>query len=264
MAAEGVSPDSDDTPPLHVSSSFGTVTEYFFLCMRVQHMGLLSSFTVYQQLAQQHHRWRNELQMREAEVARMRGMGGALPAAAGTMLETIEAETAKLRKSNDVRARLVPEHSLLSPPFSSPSCLPSFRTPPASPSFRTPPVCPLFEPLLPPPFSNPSCLPPFFSVYPLNPPAPAGREAVLVQPVVKRYLSKPPSAYVELTRSPNPSAGREALPSVLRGAAGRPEVALARHSVLPACGALAGSVRPSAARGAAVAGSGASALLGPA
>mmetsp|Transcript_30212 Transcript_30212/g.96379 ORF Transcript_30212/g.96379 Transcript_30212/m.96379 type:complete len:577 (+) Transcript_30212:1412-3142(+) len=73
--------------------------------MRVQHMGLLSSFTVYQQLAQQHHRWRNELQMREAEVARMRGMGGALPAAAGTMLETIEAETAKLRKSNDVVKR---------------------------------------------------------------------------------------------------------------------------------------------------------------
>lgn len=103
-SSEGADPDPEDTPPLPVSTSFGTVTEYFFLSMRVLHMGLLSSFTLYQQLAQQHHRWRNELEMREAELARMQGMGGALPAAADTMLQTMQAETTKLRQSNDVRA----------------------------------------------------------------------------------------------------------------------------------------------------------------
>jgi len=51
-----------------VSTSFGTISEYFFLTMRVLHNGLLSSFTLYHQLAQQHHRWRNELEMREQEV----------------------------------------------------------------------------------------------------------------------------------------------------------------------------------------------------
>lgn len=46
--------------------------------MRVLHMGLLSSFTLYQQLAQQHQRWKSDLELREQEVARMRAIG-ALP-----------------------------------------------------------------------------------------------------------------------------------------------------------------------------------------
>ena len=49
-----------------VSSSFGTISEYFFLTMRVLHMGLLSSFGMMENLMKQHQRLQEQLQARNA------------------------------------------------------------------------------------------------------------------------------------------------------------------------------------------------------
>lgn len=56
MREEMVEPDSEDAAPLQVSSSFGTISEYFFLTLRLLHMGLLSSFSMMERLMQQHSR----------------------------------------------------------------------------------------------------------------------------------------------------------------------------------------------------------------
>ena len=47
LAAEGmVEAEPEGISPLEISSSFGTISEYFFLTMRVLHVGMLSSFTM--------------------------------------------------------------------------------------------------------------------------------------------------------------------------------------------------------------------------
>ena len=61
---------------VQVSTSFGTISEYFFLTLRVLNKGLLSSFGLMENLMKQHSRLQQELQMREDELARQRGMGG--------------------------------------------------------------------------------------------------------------------------------------------------------------------------------------------
>ena len=64
MAAEGTVIDENEAA-LEVSTSFGTVSEYFFLTMRVLHVGMLSSFTMLEKLMKDHPRWESDLQIRE-------------------------------------------------------------------------------------------------------------------------------------------------------------------------------------------------------
>ena len=41
-----VDPEPEGATPLAVSTTFGTISEYFFLTMRLMHTGVLSSFAV--------------------------------------------------------------------------------------------------------------------------------------------------------------------------------------------------------------------------
>ena len=56
MREEMVEPEHEDTAPLQVSATFGTISEYFFLTLRILHIGLLSSFAMMEKLMQQHGR----------------------------------------------------------------------------------------------------------------------------------------------------------------------------------------------------------------
>jgi ubiquitin conjugation factor E4 B len=76
MAAEGiVEVDPEGVPPLEVSASFGTISEYFFLTMRVLHVGLLSSFTMLEQLMKDHQKHSQAQQGREQELMQLRASG---------------------------------------------------------------------------------------------------------------------------------------------------------------------------------------------
>jgi len=104
MRDEMVEPEPEGTPPLAVSASFGTISEYFFLAMRTLHLGLLSSFTVFNELARHHHMSKNEQDLREGEIARLRQMGGGAP---NPLLEQMEAEIAKFREMNAAITRFL-------------------------------------------------------------------------------------------------------------------------------------------------------------
>ena len=56
MRDEMVEPEAEGAEPLAVSASFGTISEYFFLTIRMLHMGLLSSFSMMENLMKQHSR----------------------------------------------------------------------------------------------------------------------------------------------------------------------------------------------------------------
>ena len=49
-AEAGTPPEPPGAAPLAVSASFGTISEYFFLTMRLLHVGLLTSFSVLEQM----------------------------------------------------------------------------------------------------------------------------------------------------------------------------------------------------------------------
>ena len=70
LAAEGavVEPEPEGAPPLEVSSSFGTISEYFFLTMRVLHVGLLTSFSMLEHLHKDHGRMASDLRRHEGEL----------------------------------------------------------------------------------------------------------------------------------------------------------------------------------------------------
>merc|ERR1719502_177429 len=100
MAAEGMVTEADHEgqPPLEVSASFGTISEYFFLTMRVLHVGMLASFSMLEKLGKEHSRWQQDLNIREQEVLRLRHGG----AAAAGMVAALDNEIAKMKKWIDV------------------------------------------------------------------------------------------------------------------------------------------------------------------
>ena len=96
-AADGSTPEPEGAAPLAVSDSFGTISEYFFLTSRLLHEGLLTSFTVLEQLHQKAHRWNGELEMAERELLRVRAAANLGPMQ--PMAEAqLQAQTDKLRE----------------------------------------------------------------------------------------------------------------------------------------------------------------------
>jgi len=93
MADEMVEPDPEDAAALTVSASFGTISEYFFLTMRLLHVGLLSSFTVFAELSKEHGRLKQEQDRLESELQRMRHFSSGSP-----MLGQLEGEIERLKK----------------------------------------------------------------------------------------------------------------------------------------------------------------------
>merc|ERR1719171_1339746 len=65
LAADGMVETDPDEAPLEVSTSFGTISEYFFLTMRVLHVGMLSSFAMLEKLMKDHPRFQQDLALRE-------------------------------------------------------------------------------------------------------------------------------------------------------------------------------------------------------
>jgi len=59
-----------------VSTSFGTISEYFFLTMRLLHTGVLSSFAVVKELWELFHKYKSQRELLEQEIERLRAMGG--------------------------------------------------------------------------------------------------------------------------------------------------------------------------------------------
>ena len=94
MREEMVEPEALDEEPLQVSKSFGTISEYFFITLRVLHMGLLSSFTMLEELMKRHQRMNQELQIREEELARQRAAAAGGPS---PMIPVLEAEVTRIK-----------------------------------------------------------------------------------------------------------------------------------------------------------------------
>ena len=125
LAAEGiVAPDDDDSPPLEVSTSFGTVTEYFFLTMRVLHVGLLPSYSMLEKLQKEYGRWHQDLQIREQELMRLRAGGHH----SSGVTAQLEAEVTQLKKWIDaVKQCVLAYQTHLSDPALVTSCVRYFR-----------------------------------------------------------------------------------------------------------------------------------------
>ena len=95
LAEEGLVQDDEGTPPLEISTSFGTISEYFFLTMRVLHVGMLASFSMLEKLAKEHSRWQQDVNVREQELLRLRHAGG--PEAAA-MVAQLDSEVKQVKK----------------------------------------------------------------------------------------------------------------------------------------------------------------------
>ena len=95
MIADGAlvtAADHQDEPPLQVSTSFGTISEYFFLTMRVLHVGMLPSFAMMEKLMKEHSKYAQDLQIRERELMQQRAAGGG-----GPLVMQMEGEVATLK-----------------------------------------------------------------------------------------------------------------------------------------------------------------------
>mmetsp|Transcript_46593 Transcript_46593/g.122326 ORF Transcript_46593/g.122326 Transcript_46593/m.122326 type:complete len:1040 (-) Transcript_46593:517-3636(-) len=124
LAAEGVvAPDADDEP-LQVSASFGTISEYFFLTMRVLHVGLLPSYAMLEKLSKEHQRWASDLHIREQELMRLRTAGQH----GSAITQQLEAEAAQLKKWIDaVKQCILGYQTQLSDPALVASCVRYYR-----------------------------------------------------------------------------------------------------------------------------------------
>lgn len=72
MAEAVVEPEPEGSEPLAVSESFGTISEYFFLTMRVLHVGMLSSFAILEKISNYYHRTAQEINSHEQQLRSMR------------------------------------------------------------------------------------------------------------------------------------------------------------------------------------------------
>jgi len=125
LAADGlVAPDDTDEPPLEVSASFGTISEYFFLCMRALHVGLLPSYTMLEKLQKEFGNWQRDLQLREQELLRLRASGQM----SGHVVMQMEAEVTQLKKWMEaVKQCVLGYQTQLSDPALVSSCVRYFR-----------------------------------------------------------------------------------------------------------------------------------------
>mmetsp|Transcript_32953 Transcript_32953/g.54448 ORF Transcript_32953/g.54448 Transcript_32953/m.54448 type:complete len:1043 (-) Transcript_32953:431-3559(-) len=112
MESERVEPEPEGTPPLAVSTSFGTISEYFFLTMRLLHIGVQPSFVILGELAKQHHQTKQEMEITEEQM-RVRTLSGASQAE----LQMFEAQLEKTKEFVEMikRYMLCYQAQLLSP-----------------------------------------------------------------------------------------------------------------------------------------------------
>ena len=103
-AEAGTTPEAPGAAPLAVSASFGTISEYFFLTMRLLHVGLLTSFSVLEQMQQRAHRWKGELDMAQAELMRLRQAGTGNPMHAHIEAQ-LQAQVDKYKEVGDANKR---------------------------------------------------------------------------------------------------------------------------------------------------------------
>jgi len=103
-AEAGTTPEPPGAAPLAVSASFGTISEYFFLTMRLLHVGLLTSFSVLEQMQQRAHRWKSELDMAQAELMRLRQAGSGNPLQAHIEAQ-LQAQVDKYKEVGDANKR---------------------------------------------------------------------------------------------------------------------------------------------------------------
>jgi ubiquitin conjugation factor E4 B len=103
-AEAGTTPEPPGATPLAVSASFGTISEYFFLTMRLLHVGLLTSFSVLEQMQQRAHRWKSELDMAQAELMRLRQAGSGNPLHAHIEAQ-LQAQVDKYKQVGDANKR---------------------------------------------------------------------------------------------------------------------------------------------------------------
>uniref|UniRef100_A0A7S0Q3G5 RING-type E3 ubiquitin transferase n=1 Tax=Coccolithus braarudii TaxID=221442 RepID=A0A7S0Q3G5_9EUKA len=100
----GEEPEAEGMPALAVSTSFGTISEYFFLTMRLMHLGILSALSVFGELARNAHMTKNEQELRETELQRLRLMGSGAPSA---LVAQMQAEVARYSQMNEAISRFL-------------------------------------------------------------------------------------------------------------------------------------------------------------
>ena len=89
-----------DETPLAVSASFGTISEYFFLTMRVLHMGLLTSFQLHSKMARELAETEHKLAayQQQLDAASMGGQSAAL-AMIGAEVDFMRSVSDELRRA---------------------------------------------------------------------------------------------------------------------------------------------------------------------